>query len=388
VILALGLFFKLAFLYVWRSWRSTVVLGVMVFSAVAALVFLASMAIGTNDAMVRNSVGLFSGHIAGEDLPPNLSPEQLQVKGVAGVLLRRRTPVWLWHLNHMEAVLLYGIRPDQEKRQTALWKKTVAGRYPTPGEPSIYLSEALAQKLAVSVNSKIELGFKIGLPVKELKVCGIYRTGISYLDHNVAFCPLEVFPGVESPLAAAVFLEDGANSETVMQAYRSLPGFSGLKAWTDFMPDLRQLIDLNFVSMGIVMLLVFGVVSLGISCAFVIFILKNLREHGIMKAMGVLPLELAFLIFAQVTMLTLIASAAGAGAGAVAVAGFARTGVDLTAFTSHNQYFAVSGIIYPRLTSYSLILPPLLAIIFGKLAAIWPAVFIIRKKSAEILRSI
>ena len=140
--------------------------------------------------------------------------------------------------------------------------------------------------------------------------------------------------------------------------------------------------------MGIVMLLVFGVVSLGISCAFVIFILKNLREHGILKAMGVYPAELAFLIFAQVTMLTLIASAAGAAAGATAVAGFARTGIDLTAFTSHNQYFAVSGVIYPRLTPYSLILPPVLALVFGKLAGVWPALFIIRKKPAEILRSI
>jgi ABC-type lipoprotein release transport system permease subunit len=386
--LAFGLFFKLAYLYIWRSWRSTLVLGVMVFSAVAALVFLASLAIGTNDAMIRNSVGLFSGHIAGEDLPPTVSRKQLQVKGVAGVLLRKKIPVWLRYRDHMETVLLYGIRPDQEKSQTALWEKTIAGSYPAPGAPSIYLSEAVARKLAVSVHSKIEVGLSVGLPLKELEVCGIYRTGISYLDHGVAFCPMEVLPASDSPISVAVFLEDGVDVDAVMQDYRPLPGSERLEAWTAFMPDLRQLIDLNFVSMSIVMLLVFGVVSLGISCAFVIFILKNLREHGIMKAMGVYPVELAFLIFAQVTMLTLMASAAGAGVGAMAVAGFARTGIDLTAFTSHNQYFAVSGTIYPRLTPYSFILPPVMALVFGALAAGWPVIVIIRKKPAEILRSI
>jgi ABC-type lipoprotein release transport system permease subunit len=359
----------------------------MVFSAVAALVFLASLAIGTNDAMIRNSVGLFSGHIVAEELPPNVTAEQLQVKGVAAVLLRRKTPIRLWHQDHSETVLLYGIRPDQEKRHTALWKKTVAGQYLASGEASIYLSEAIAQKLAVSVNSKIQLGLAVGMSVQELKVCGIYKTGISYLDHGVAFCPLEFFPVPTSPLTAAVFINDGVDITAVVQAYRSLAGFSQFLAWTDFMPDLKQLIDLNFVSMGIVMLLVFGVVSLGISCAFIIFILKNLREHGILKAMGVLPFELAFLIIAQVTMLTLIASAAGAGAGALAVAGFSTTGIDLTAFTSHNQYFAVSGVIYPRLTPYSFILPPALAVLFGILAAVWPAVFVVRKKPAEILRS-
>ncbi len=154
------------------------------------------------------------------------------------------------------------------------------------------------------------------------------------------------------------------------------------------MPDLKQLIDLNWVSMGIVMLLVFGIVSLGISCAFVIFILKNLREHGIMKAMGVLPTETAWLVLWQVVVLTLVASLAGLAAGAAAVAAFARVGIDLTAFTSHNQYFAVSGVIYPRLTLYSVLLPPLLALVFGKLAAVWPAIFVIRSRAADILRSI
>ena len=64
-----GIVFKVALLYVWRSWRSTIVLGVMVFTAVTALVFLSSLAVGTNDAMIRNSVGLFAGHISGQDLP-------------------------------------------------------------------------------------------------------------------------------------------------------------------------------------------------------------------------------------------------------------------------------------------------------------------------------
>jgi hypothetical protein len=86
--------------------------------------------------------------------------------------------------------------------------------------------------------------------------------------------------------------------------------------------------------------------------------------------------------------MTLAASAAGIGAGALAVAGFARTGIDLTSLTSHNQYFAVSGVIYPRLTLFSLWLPPLLAVVFGKLAAIWPSIFVIRAKAADILRSI
>jgi hypothetical protein len=86
--------------------------------------------------------------------------------------------------------------------------------------------------------------------------------------------------------------------------------------------------------------------------------------------------------------MTVVASVAGTLAGALAVAAVAQTGVDLTAFTSHNQYFAISGIIYPRLTSFSLWLPLLLSIVFGFLAAVWPSVLVVREKAADILRSI
>jgi ABC-type lipoprotein release transport system permease subunit len=140
--------------------------------------------------------------------------------------------------------------------------------------------------------------------------------------------------------------------------------------------------------MSIVMVLVFGVVSIGIACAFAIFILKNLREYGIMKSMGITPGETGLLIFSEVILMNLVASCIGVLAGIAAVFAVAKTGIDLTAFTSYNQYFVVSGVIYPRLTIYSLGLPPALALIFSLFAAIWPAVIVIRGNVADIIRSI
>ena len=379
---------KVGFLFIWRSWRSTLALGVMVFSAVAALVFLSALAVGTNDAMIRNSVRLFSGHITAEDLGQDLGRDELKVDGVDAVLIRKKRSIWLSHQEEMTPAVLLGVNPSEEKQHTALWKKTVRGRYLEPGEAALYVSQAVANKLNVTVGDLVQVGFKPGSTAAEWVVCGIYQTGISYLDNGFAFCPMEVFPGSDFGRGAAVFLSDGTDSDRILAAYRKLSHTSEFRAWTDFMPDLKQLIDLNFVSMGIVMVLVFGIVSLGIACAFVIFILKNLREHGIMKAMGILPTEAVLLIVTQVAVLTLAASLAGDVAGALVVLGFARIGIDLTAFTSHNQYFVVSGIIYPRLTFYSLFWPPVLAMVFGLLAAVWPCVFVIRKKAADILRTI
>ena len=65
---------------------------------------------------------------------------------------------------------------------------------------------------------------------------------------------------------------------------------------------------------------------------------------------------------------------------------FQKIGIDLTSYTSHNQYFIVSGVIYPRLTAYSLWLSPLSALLFSFPAAIWPAVMVSKKNAAQILR--
>ncbi len=152
------------------------------------------------------------------------------------------------------------------------------------------------------------------------------------------------------------------------------------------MPDLVQLIDLNYVSMSIVIALVFGVVSLGIACAFVVFILKNLREYGIMKAMGVTPGELAFLIVIEIVLVNIAACLVGGMSGVTGVVLFSTRGIDLSSWTSHNQYFVVSGVIFPRLTVYSLIGPPAASLAFGLVSSIWPALLLARKRAVDILR--
>lgn len=153
------------------------------------------------------------------------------------------------------------------------------------------------------------------------------------------------------------------------------------------MPDLRQLIDLEAISMVVVIFLVFGVVAIGIACSFVIFIIRNMREYGAMKAMGVTTQEMSLLIVIKVTLMNLMGCAVGMLIGVVAVEVVSRLGgIDLTAFTSHNRYFAVSGILYPRLTPFSVWAPPLVSFVFSLFAAVWPAALVARKRTADILR--
>ena len=377
---------RIAVLYLVRSWRSTAVLAAMVFSAVSVLIFLSALVTGITDAMVKNSVSLFSGHISGFGLPVSFPKDKLLTKEVSSVLKRSSAPGILENGDRFEMVVLVAVNPEEEKKSTALWKKIVQGRYIENGRNEIVLSLPVAKDLGISPGQMISFRKELNSEPVHFAVSGLYETGVDRLDRRYAFCPDGAWLMDGKTHDFAIFLKTGYDADEIVKNMNIGPGH--FKTWTQLMPDLKQLIELNDVSMNLVMVLVCGVVSIGIACAFAIFILKNLREYGIMKSMGITSGETAFLIFSEVILMNIIASFFGIIGGITAVYIVKETGIDLSAYTSHNQYFAVSGIIYPRLTVNSLSFPPILALAFSMLAAIWPAVLVSRKKPVDILRSV
>ena len=378
---------KTAVLFLIRSKRTSIVLTLMVISAVSCLIFLSSLAMGVNDAMIRNSVGLFSGHISGYNIPDNIKKEDLAVEGVTNVLKRLQISGFFHFKDKMEMVALIGVEPLQEQKTSAFWKKTVKGRFIKESTNELFISEPISKRLGAVYGDIISFSLKPGSAKRQFLITGIYKTGISQLDTGISFCDIGALENKQSVWNAAVFLQDGVDMDMILQEYRNENlDHTNFKTWKQIMPDLEQLIALNYFSMSIVIVIVFIIVSLGITSAFSIFILKSIREYGIMKVMGITPKETAFLLCLEVLLINIAASALGIVVGVIIVFVFQKIGIDLSAYTSHNQYFIVSGVIFPRLTIYSLCLPPLSALLFSFPAAIWPAIMVSRQNAAQILR--
>ncbi len=385
-----GFWIGIALRFLIRSGRSTAALAAMVVTAVAALIFLSALAVGVKDAMLRNTVGLFSGHISAENLPASMTRRDLDAPGVAAVLKRVPLAGTLSRGGRSQALVLCGIDPAREAETTALGRKITAGGYPRSGRNEILISDDTAAALAAEVGDRLRFSSPEHGVDLVLSVAGRYHTGLDTLDRGFAFAPLDRLPVAALPWSAAVFLDTGVDAGTVLERYRQrLPAQIRLTSWSSRMPDLRQLIDLEAVSMAIVILLVFGVVAIGIACSFVIFIIRNMREYGILKAMGVSRAEMAGLITAKVMLMNGLACSTGIVVGVLSVLAVSGAGgIDISALTSHNRYFAVSGVILPRLTAFSLWAPPATAMLFGLLAALWPAAMVARKRAADILRMI
>ncbi|MCP4670045.1 MAG: FtsX-like permease family protein [Desulfobacula sp.] len=386
---------KTAALFLIRSRRTSIVLTLMVIIAVASLIFLSSLAMGVNDAMIRNSVGLFSGHIAIHNIPDNIKKADLAVKGVVSVLQRVPIAGFVQFKDKIDKMVLVGVDPEQERKTSAFWKKVTKGRFIKKGSSEIFIGEPVSIRLGAKCGDLISFSLKPGSEKRQFLIAGIYKTGISQLDTGIAFCDIEIIKNSRLENNAknnqyfwngAVFINDGIDMEMVLQQLHNKIGHHvNVQTWKQLMPDLEQLISLNYFSMSIVIVIVFIIVSLGITSAFSIFILKNIREYGIMKVMGVTSTQTITLLCWEVFLINIAASLFGVIFGIFIVSVFQKTGIDLTAWTSHNQYFIVSGVIFPRLTAYSLFLPPVFALVFSLPAAIWPAIMISGKTAAEIL---
>ncbi len=391
----IGFWTRIAWLFLIRSGRSTAALSMMVVTAVSALIFLSALSVGVNDAMLRNTVGLYSGHITAHQLAAEIQPEDLKVAGVKAVLKRVYLPGTLERGPARLDLTVCAINPSLETAVTALPAKIIAGRYPRDNHPELLLSRFEAATLGAQKGDLLHLTLRSGDAPLKLTVAGIYQTGIAALDREIAFLPLRVLSKKNHSWSAAVFLRHNVTPRTIITRYRQKwpgaypTGKYRIESWETRMPDLRQLIDLQTISMGIVIVLVFAVVAIGISCAFVIFIIRNMHEYGIMKAIGVTSREMSLLIMIKVVLMNGIACGIGLLIGCFAVWGVTHFGgIDITAFTSHNRYFVVSGIIYPRLTGFSLLTPPVISFLFSLVAAIWPVALLARKKTADILRMV
>ena len=376
-----GYWFRTAVRFLRRSGRATWTLGLMLSLSVAALVFLTATAEGVNTAMIENSVGLFSGHITAGPLPVSLSPADLQAPGVAAVLKRRYAQGLRLNGPRAAAAQLVQIEPQREAQSAALFKSFTV--LPKPGE--IVIGRALAHSLGLEAGDKLTFAAGLDSPRQTYRLAGTYATGIEHIDASCAFTASRATGG---PWFAAIFLKPTADQAALLDTYRSRwPGLR-FTPWQSQMPDLKQLVDLNYVSMNLVIGMVFAVVGVGCGAAFVIFILKNLREYGLLRAMGAGGFETGLLIWAQILLLNLIAALSGLALGCLLSWLTARHGIDLTAFTSHNRYFAVSGVIRPRLTAYAVLAPPLCALGLSLLAGLWPAAMVARKPSSELIRGL
>jgi len=384
----------LAFRFIIRHRRKTVANSCFIIAGTAILVLLHGITVGINDAMILNTTSIHYGH-AFMEVPPGAGPEKIAAdlsgsKTAEKVLLRYRFTSLLRKDAAIIPSVVYAVEPEKESVTTAVAGRIIDGRYPSGSAKEILMGAGTAERLNAKTGDTVTIIEGRSGTAGDFIVSGIFRTRIERLDEGVSYIPEQALDHgmkINSTAELSVFITPGTDiSAAERELDRTVPPGLSLKTWEQLMPDLVQLIRMNGVSTKIIMTLVFVLVGFGIGNNFIMTIVERFRELGILRAMGATPGELILLVFLENFLLCLLATFAGLAAGWLLSAAAAYHGIDLGAFTSHNQYFVVSGVVHPRVTLSGLYMPALIAIVISAVSSYIPTRIAAGKITVETLR--
>ena len=366
---AFFLFARIALRNVRRNTRRSLLTIFAIAFGLLCLIVFEALKVGLHQEMITSTIGLDAASLQiqarGQEIEPALmkpvpKPEKVSaalIKAGAKDFTRRlKTSVLLFAGQKSSAVVLSGVEPAEESRVTFISRKVLRGSY-LAGDKRLLLGEELARNMAVDVGDSVTVTAqnRYGIPVTEkFEVGGIYRTELASFDRIHVYLSLraaqEFLDAGEMVTEIAVRTKADGEKDLAAGLRAALSEESyQVRTWEEIAPDVKQLIGLNDATMNLLILIVFAIIAMGVANTMTMVVFERFRELGILAAIGTTPAGILVMVVLESFFLGAIAALLGSVTAAAVCAYLARYGIDLTQFTSANQYFANSHVLKAHL---------------------------------------
>lgn len=387
------LFTHIALRNVRRNARRSLFTIITIAFGLLCLIVFQALKVGLHREMVVSTVQLDAGslQVHAADYEVNLAalkqiPEPEKVSAALAEINEKRfcrrikSSALLLAGKKSSAVVLSGVDPADEPKVTFLSEKVVRGGY-VNDEGGILIGGELAKSINVDIGEEVTLTAqnRQGLPVTEqLRVTGIYATELSSFNRSHVFMHLDdaqKFLHADNIITEIAVRTDSQNVHDVAKKLRA--ALSGkdyqIRTWQEIAPDVQQIINLNDATMQLLILIVFAIIAMGITNTMTMVIFERFRELGILSAIGTSPSGILTMVVMESFFLGAIASLIGSMAAAAACAYLGEYGIDLTSFTSSNQYFATSHVLKAHLLLKDLVIANVVTLTTAFIGGIYPA---------------
>ncbi len=389
--------------------RSLLTIAAVAFGIFCLIVFQA-LKTGLHDKMLESSLGLDMGgiqiHAPGYEMNMPLLRPLPEPETISDVLDRLglhsssaprvKTTALILAGKRSSSVILSGIAPDREAGVTFIHRTIRAGNYvPAPG--TLLMGKALATSLDLRPGDPVDILAQdsFGQPARtRLTVGGLFESGLRrfdlahvYLSIDDARTFLDTEPNDVTEIAIGTRPE--AVDATVAKLHDALAGLDlQIRTYRELAPDLVQLMELNNATFNLLIIIVFTIVAMGIANTMTTVIFERFRELGTLAALGTNPGQIVFLIVAESALLGMMAALLGSMAAVLACSWLAVHGIDLSHFTSSNQYFAAGSLLRARLAAGDILTANAVTLLTALAAGIFPAIRAARMKPVDALRSV
>jgi len=192
--------------------------------------------------------------------------------------------------NRFFAVGLKGIDPKTETQVTKIKQYLVAGDINNLGENGIIIGKELAVYLGAGLGSQILIYSPLGKQ-HNLKVVGIFNSGMYDYDLNLAFMHLEsaqAILGAPGQISAvAIKIDNLYLADKVRDELASILGYNySLKTWMEANQNFFAALKLEKLAMFIILTLIVLVASFNIISTLIVLVVDKTKDIGILKALG------------------------------------------------------------------------------------------------------
>lgn len=387
--------------------RGAITIGSMAFAGFIML-FFAALGQGLLYTMEQNAVGVSTGDIqihapgyrGDPDLYARVPDPAALVDKLAAAGLHAAPRLYGFGLaaagGTSSGIWMRGVDLVNEPKVTQIDRHVMEGYWLSADKPKeVVIGKKLAHTLGVKPRDEIvvvsqaadgsmanDIYFVRGI----LKSVGDAVDQGGFLMVDAEFRRLMGVPEGAHEIAVVRINKDRGLAEAAEAVAALAPGME-VKNWRQLQPVLAKMIDVMDTSLLFMLFIAYFAVGMVILNAMLMNVFERIREFGIMKAIGVTPSQVFWLIMAEAMLEAVIANLVALGVGIPVVRYFETHGIDLTSLSPGG---AIAGIAfdpvwYCRLTTKALTMPVWFMFVMVFAAVIYPAVKAALLKPLEAL---
>lgn len=403
---------QLAWRNIWRNPRRTGVILVAVVIGVWCNIFLSALNAGMLKNVFDNNISILTGHIQihhkgyrNDPAIENSMKSPREVENVLNILKSVLSPGAMWatrvrvgavanNARHSRGVTLVGIDPPNEAKISFIGDAVEKGRYLEAGDDiGIIVGRAMLDDFETEIGNKLVLmaqDTQKEIASRAFRIVGVYRAELENTEKQYVFV-------TKAAAQTMLKLGEGISEISVVLPEKShIEKFTaGLKAglsdeyevhdWKELLPMVRGMLEMSDGYMFIWYMVVFIAMGFGIVNTTLMAVFERMREFGMLKAMGMKPLELIKGIVVESSIILVIGMIGGNLLALATISIFAAVGIDLSAFAAGSQIFGMSRVVYPEVKMDEVILANAVVLILGVLISFYPAVKAARFSPVEAM---
>ncbi len=216
----------------------------------------------------------------------------------------------------VSGVILRGVIPSAEKKVSRIGDYVKSGTLDF-GEDGMVVGSELAGKLSLKLGDKVTVISSACIEGKELKICGIFTSGMYEYDANLAYVNMpkaqEIFGVKGLASGIAVKVDDAFNATAVKRDLKErLDRSMTVRTWMDMNKNLMAALKLEKTVMFVILALIVMVACFNIASTLIMTVLEKTKDIGILKAIGARKSDIMAIFAMQGGMIGFFGTISGA----------------------------------------------------------------------------